>query len=185
MQTIETLVHEHDIIEHGLAILNEVANRVSVNEAVPTDKVQALLDFFQKFADTCHHAKEEGVLFPELEARGIPRNGGPIGVMLYEHDEGRAKRASMVEALPNLEDATARDRFVCAARDFVSLLGAHIHKENNILFKMAENVLSDDDDRRLYQAFERHEREVIGEGEHERLHQFVHDMEHEFLAKSA
>ncbi len=184
MQSIETLMHEHQVIEHGLAVLNVIARRVEKGEEVPTDRVGELLKFFQVFADKCHHAKEEGVLFPEIEARGIPREGGPIGVMLYEHDRGREYVRQMVTALPRIrEDSAAREVFASAADHFVHLLSEHIFKENNVLFRMAESVLSDDDDKRLMEEFERHEHEAVGEGEHERLHQFIHDVEHEFLGK--
>lgn len=182
MQTIETLMHEHKMIEHGLAVLQAVAGRVQKGEEVPTGRVGELLKFFQVFADKCHHAKEEGVLFPAIEERGIPRDGGPIGVMLYEHDRGRGYVRQMVDALPRLsEDAAAKEQFVSGANHFVALLSEHIFKENNILFRMAESVLSDEDDQRLMEQFERHEREVVGEGEHERLHRFIHEIEHEFL----
>jgi hemerythrin-like domain-containing protein len=43
---------------------------------------EPFLEFFRGFADKCHHCKEEDRLFPCMEARGIPREGGPIGVML-------------------------------------------------------------------------------------------------------
>jgi hemerythrin-like domain-containing protein len=182
MQTLETLVHEHQVIERGLAVLQAVAGRVQKGEEISTERVRELLQFFQVFADKCHHAKEEGVLFPAIEERGIPRDGGPIGVMLYEHDRGRGYVREMIDALPRLgEDAAAKEQFLSGANHFVSLLSEHIFKENNVLFRMAESVLSDEDDKRLMEQFERHEREVVGEGEHERLHNFIHEIEHEFL----
>lgn len=186
MQSIETLIHEHEVIERGLAVLQAVASRVQKGESVPTGRVGELLRFFQVFADKCHHAKEEGVLFPVIEERGIPREGGPIGVMLHEHERGRDYVRQMMDALPRLsEDAAAQEQFVSRANHFVSLLNEHIFKENNVLFRMAESVLSAEDDRRLMEQFEHHEREVVSEGEHERLHHFIHEIEQEFLLSPA
>jgi hemerythrin-like domain-containing protein len=37
-----------------------------------------------------HHGKEEEILFPLLEKKGIPADGGPLGVMLMEHGRARA-----------------------------------------------------------------------------------------------
>jgi hemerythrin-like domain-containing protein len=102
--------------------------------------------------------------------------------MLYEHDRGRALLTIMEGVLPHLrDDAIAREDFVNAARNYVTLLSQHIFKENNVLFKMAESVLSDEDDARLFEEFERREREERGAGEHEKFHQFIHDLEHELF----
>ncbi|MEZ8221428.1 Hemerythrin-like domain-containing protein, partial [Candidatus Fervidibacteria bacterium JGI MDM2 JNZ-1-D12] len=156
-------------------------------ENVPTEKVIALLDFFRVFADLCHHGKEEGLLFSELEAKGIPKEGGPIGVMLHEHDEGRNLQRQMREAVSDLSNEANRQKFTAAARDYIALLRQHIWKEDNVLFKMAEQVLTEVDDKELAERFERYEREHIGEGVHERYHHLVHGLELEFAdsAKSA
>lgn len=181
MQALEVLMQEHRAIEHGLAVLEAAAHRLERGERVPPDKLAALLEFFRVFADKCHHAKEEGLLFPELEARGMPREGGPIGVMLSEHEEGRALQAQMRDALA-ADDGAARRQFVGAAHRYIALLRQHIQKEDNVLFKMAQGFLSADDDRRLTEVFERHEREEVGEGEHERFHRLIHELEREFLS---
>jgi len=41
--------------------------------------------FLEVFVDKCHHGEEEKVLFPAMEEAGIPRQGVPIGVMIYEY----------------------------------------------------------------------------------------------------
>jgi hemerythrin-like domain-containing protein/uncharacterized protein (DUF2249 family) len=182
MKSVEALMHEHRVIEHGLAVLEAIADRIERGETVPTEKVAALLDFFRVFADECHHGKEEGVLFPELEARGIPKEGGPIGVMLHEHAEGRTLQQQMQQALSDLTSEANRQQFVAAAHNYIALLRQHIWKEDNVLFKMAEQFLTERDDEQLAARFDRHEREHIGEGVHERYHHLVHQLEAEFMA---
>jgi len=141
MQAIEMLKREHRTIEHGLKLLEEAADR-----AQGEGYLEMLLDFFSEFADRRHHAKEEDILFAALEKRGMPRDGGPIYVMLEEHEAGRALRKRMAEALPHLsvEDG-ARQAFAEAARSFAVLLRQHIEKEDNVLYPMAENLLADAD----------------------------------------
>lgn len=182
MKSVEILMHEHRVIERGLAVLEAIAKKLEGGEDVPAEKVGELLDFFQVFADKCHHGKEEDMLFPELEARGVPREGGPIGVMLYEHEEGRAFQKQLREALPNLSDPQSRQKFVQAARGYIELLRQHIWKEDNVLFQMAQQVLTDAEDIALAERFEHHEREQMGEGVHEHYHQLVHHLEEEFLS---
>lgn len=174
MRTVETLMHEHRVVERGLSVLEAMAARLAGGQSVPSDQVTGLLDFFRDFVDGCHHAKEEQSLFPALVERGIPREGGPVGVMLSEHDQGRKLQRQMREALPRLgSDAGARSRFAQAVGDYAPLLRQHIMKEDNVLFRMAERVLTPEDDRRLAQAFDRHEQEAMGEGTHERFHALI------------
>jgi len=180
MKSTEVLRGEHRVIERGLAILESIADKIERGESPPRDKVVALLDFFSMFADRCHHGKEEGMLFPELEAKGIPKERGPIGVMLFEHEEGRESRRKMAEAVNNLADEANRQQFVTEARNYINLLRQHIWKEDNVLFKMAEQVLTEGEDEQLAERFERYEREEIGEGVHERYHDLVGELEAEF-----
>lgn len=182
MKSIEVLMHEHRLIEQGLKVLENIAYRLERGEDIPSDKLSALLDFFRVFADQCHHGKEEGMLFPELEKKGIPKEGGPIEVMLIEHEEGRSFQKQMREAAVNLEELEAKRKLVQAARGYIELLRQHIWKEDNVLFKMAEQVLSETEDEQLTKLFERQEIEEIGEGVHERYHQLVHELEAEFVS---
>jgi hemerythrin-like domain-containing protein len=61
-------------------------------------------------------------------------------------------------------------RWADAARSYAALLRQHIDKENNVLFMMAENILSAAEQAELVAAFEKVEEEKMGAGTHERLH---------------
>jgi hypothetical protein len=69
-----------------------------VCEAIFSVSIGDCSGFFRNFADRCHHSKEEDELFPKMVEHGIPKEGGPIGVMLMEHDQGRAFVRGMSEA---------------------------------------------------------------------------------------
>ena len=66
--------------------------------------MHAFIGFLKEFADKCHHGKEEGLLFPAMVAAGIPDKGGPIGVMLAEHTQGRQFIRDMEESLSTVVD---------------------------------------------------------------------------------
>jgi hemerythrin-like domain-containing protein len=180
MRAVRLLMEEHRVIERALAVLQTIADRLEQGEAVEADKVTALLDFFRVFADECHHAKEEKALFPQLEAKGVPRAGGPIGVMLHEHEEGRALQQQMRLAFSGLSEMANRRLFRSAARQYIALLRQHICKEDNVLFPMAQHLLTESEDAALVERLERQERDALGEGVHERYHQLVRELEAEF-----
>lgn len=181
MSVTEGLMVEHRAIERMLAVLEEVARRLASGEAVQPRLLRQALDFIRNFADRCHHAKEEGSLFPRLEERGMPRGGGPIGVMLAEHEQGREYVQAMAGAVDALErgDGGAGGLFARNALGYVDLLREHILKEDKVLFPMADDLLGEDDQRELAQRFERVETEVMGPGVHERYHRLLDDLERE------
>jgi len=163
---------EHEAILRMLDATEELTLRIDRGERVSPETLSQFLEFFQLFADRCHHSKEEELLFPLLEQKGIPRGGGPIGAMLFEHNEGRL----FIRQMEVSANACARGipggaaHWARAARCYVELLRAHIAKENNILFAMAEQMLTDTEQQTLAEAFERAEKEKMGAGTHQRLH---------------
>ena len=113
------------------------------------------------------------------EHRGVPREGGPIGVMLAEHERGRAYVRAMAEAAGRYSkgDKSAAPVLIQNGRNYVELLRQHIAKEDRVLFPMADKVLSGAEQTQLFEAFETIERERTGAGEHERYHHVLDELE--------
>jgi len=163
MRATDILMDEHRVIEQVLNCLEKLADRCAAGQALDGASAREALEFLRHFADRCHHGKEEGHLFPLLEARGLARLGGPTGVMVHEHEEGRELIAGMARAI----EANAPREFVRHARDYVRLLREHIRKEDQCLFPMAAALLSGPDAEALAQRFESVEKAEMGEGTHE------------------
>jgi len=110
--------------------------------------------FIREFADARHHGKEEDVLFAAMVAAGFPREGGPIAVMLMDHEAGRAHVGVMATMAEQAEpwSAQARAETVAAARGCAELLRGHIRKEDHILYPMARQRLDEAARRRVDQA---------------------------------
>jgi hemerythrin-like domain-containing protein len=186
MKATQTLMHEHDVIRQGLAVLDALGGRVARNDLPPEQDLRALLEFFTDFADGCHHVKEETILFPALEAAGVPRAGGPVGAMLDQHEEGRRLVGALRRELPGLAgDAAARGRFAAAARDYVALLEQHIAIENRVLFPHADALLGEAADREIAAAFDRHEEVELGPGVHQRFHRTLDELASRYLPTAA
>jgi len=183
MVPTEELKQEHQGILLMLRILDKVAAKIESGEKTEFDHLERIVDFFRVFADKCHHGKEEDLLFPAMEKAGIPREGGPIGVMLMEHQEGRGYIRGMAEALARYKkaDSSALKGFAKEARSYVHLLTQHINKEDQVLFPMGEKVLPKDVQAKLAEGFEKIEVEKIGVGTHEELHKLLEKLEKIYL----
>ncbi len=149
------LTSEHAVIKRVLAVLERLIGRARRGEAFEAESLASAVEFFRLFADACHHAKEEDLLFPVLEARGIPKEGGPIGVMLEEHRQARGYTREMATALEDRDRdrEVAEGRFLSAAENYLELLTQHIFKEDNVLFRMGDRVLTGDDQQKLAVGF--------------------------------
>ncbi|MEI6666718.1 MAG: hemerythrin domain-containing protein [Acidobacteriota bacterium] len=171
-------MREHELILRGVAVLERMATRATAGRAVPAGDANAIIYFIRNFADGCHHAKEEGVLFPAMEAAGMPRQGGPIGVMLAEHDQGRAAVKTMADAVNLFEmSPDSQGVFARAAGAYASLLTSHIDKENTILFRMADRMIGPTQDDDLVRAYGVHEAQATDSDVHERSLKLVEQLE--------
>lgn len=141
MNAIKILVEEHDII---LRMIDVSRIMLADTSTLNTDHVEQSVDFIKNFADKYHHLKEEDVLFMELENHGMSRQSGPVGVMLHEHEQGRAYVKQAEEAIVRLKsgDTRAAGLIKESLLNYGTLLTNHIYKENNILYPMAERILS-------------------------------------------
>jgi hemerythrin-like domain-containing protein len=72
--------------------------------------------------------------------------------------------------------------FARAGRGYIALLTQHIQKENNVLFPMADRVLSVETQARLEHEFEAMEEKVVGAGKHEQYHAMLHRLKAEYGA---
>ena len=169
----QDLRNEHDAILHVFTFLDKMLLASDGEKERDLKFAKELVNFLSIFADQCHHGKEEGVLFKEMETLGVPNQGGPIGVMLHEHVLGRELITSMREALQN----NNLEKFKLIAIDYRDLLQQHIQKENTVLFMLADRLISDEKQMELFKLFEAHEENVIGHGVHEQLHAQIHDWE--------
>ncbi|NLW43810.1 MAG: hemerythrin [Syntrophomonadaceae bacterium] len=179
MKATQQLIDEHRAVNLMLKIFDHVLTKPDIN----LEDVEQIIGFLKGFVDRCHHGKEEDLLFPELVRHGMSESGGPIGQMLYEHQTGRSYIADMEKAVQSLKngEAEAAQQLIEAGRQYRDLLVSHIEKENQVLFKMADNLLDETVQDRLYEEFETLEIERMGPGQHERYHELLKALAAKYL----
>lgn len=165
MKATDILREEHEVILDVLNVLEAIDRDVARGKELDARSASAVLEFLLEFADRCHHGKEEQLFFTALEARGFPREAGPLMVMETEHTNARALVQSMKTALA----AGDAKRFAQSGGEFVTLMREHIAKENGVLFPMGDSVLAEQGQASLLAAFERYEHADMKAGTHERF----------------
>lgn len=143
---VHTLISEHEMILHfldELEKLNQAAQKMA-GYSGNKDEVKRLNHIAEHLIGAePHHQREEKVLFPEVEKRGV---FGPPQVMRMEHEDLRRRKHELMdisEQADKLDFNTFRKRLDATTRFIVMTLRDHIFKENNILYPMALQVIPD------------------------------------------
>ena len=178
------LVAEHEMIERAMAVLR--SNLEKIDEAIKTPlQMQRSIDFLLEFGDKVHNTKEEKFLFPLMEQKGLPVQGGPIGVMLMEHDAERKLLQRMMAELPNLTEAstTQRQKFAAEGFEYLTIRAEHIWKENDVLYAMGRKVFSDEDNASLLGSFKTLDQQTYGDAARDHYAQMLAEVEKDSEAK--
>ncbi len=172
------LVAEHEMIERAMEVLKTNMDKVSAGKY---NKVQTsrAIDFLLEFGDKIHNIKEEKFLFPLMGKRGAPSEGGPIGVMLTEHDMERNLLMKMQMAIDSLHSAAddKKAEFVQEGLDYLKIRAEHIWKENDILYNMARQILTEDDFASLLSDFQDSDLQHYGEQASEKFATMLKEVE--------
>lgn len=153
-RSTKPLSDDHKMVLKKLDDFEEVISNLDKPSTImPTLKE---LGTFFKGEIWIHFAKEEDALFPEM-AKFMPIEGGPIGVMLLEHEELRKANDEFQKGLEvylkNSDDKKAANLIKQGGTNIIQILRQHIDKEDNILFMMAEMHLDDTQTQSILNAY--------------------------------
>jgi hemerythrin-like domain-containing protein len=171
---MKLLVGEHTLIKRFIALVPELADRLELESEGGRQLVLDCVDFIRSYADRCHHAKEEDILFayfdPELDI---------LKAMHEDHRRGRGFVKGILGALER------RDRDGVAANLFgyAGVLSEHIKKEDEILYPWMDRSLSVRQVGEMYSKFREADERFTDA--REKYETFVETLEETFLARSA
>jgi len=135
--------------------LLDVMEKMVLIMATKISHLEMVVCLIRDYADGFHHAKEEHLLFPVLVKKGFSIEQGPVSVMLHEHAAGRTFVKGMNEEIEKIKqgDVSSFTLLYENMQGYIDLLRAHIGKENNVLFRMADKALSAEEQDGLLKAF--------------------------------
>lgn len=146
LKVINALIKECDALESG--------------KELDKDFFKKAIDFIRNYADKFHHAKEEDILFVELNKDEVGMHCNPTQQMLYEHKLGRDFVNGIVEGI----EKNDKNKVIKNSRDYSQLLQDHIYKEDNILYPMADEALNQEVQKSILDKFKKAEKEKFTEG---------------------
>jgi len=136
MSTAE-LRKDHDLIEKAVSAMKTTASLLKDGKKIPESILLPTIDFAKNFTNVCHHGKEEDTLFPALAKVGVPTNMGPIHKMISEHKTTKLIAEKLEEFAKKYLETGDSANLVDTLEVYVEHVSAHLWKENNRLFHMA------------------------------------------------
>lgn len=172
------LIAEHELIERAMAVLKTNLDKLDSGK-YDALQMQRAVDFLLEFGDKVHNQKEEGFLFPLMQERGVPIEGGPLGVMLMEHDAERRLLQHMSTQVDTLGQASPEviEKFKREGLEYLLIRAEHIWKENDILYPMARNIMKDDDPEKMLAEFNQLNLETYGSNAWDNFAGMVNEIE--------
>ena len=132
---------DHDLIEKVIAAMQTTVSLLKDGKKVPESILLPTIDFAKNFTNVCHHGKEEDTLFPALGKAGIPTNMGPIRMMIMEHETTKKIAEKIEEFAKTYLDVGDPSNLIEGMELYIEHVKAHLWKENNRLFMMADSRL--------------------------------------------
>jgi uncharacterized protein len=165
------LIDDHSRTER---VLDAVARGLSDADGPHLLLLTAFRDYATGFVDACHNLKEERHLFPLLEAHGVPREGGPLGVMLAEHAQSKALLGQLVGLIDQYVggDHSTLTALGATFEEYAALLKSHYWKETDVLYPLARRTLSDTEAEAVLAGLTKTEAE-LGADAHARFQQLA------------
>ena len=176
MRPTDTLAREHSlVIAVTKAAEQEVRYMRDTGEYRP-EVIAELVDFFEYFTEGCHDPKEEHLLFARLRQRGLPADTGILAEFYGEHQEFHSRLRDTEHWLRARKKTGAGEVSELAEQldGYLKLMRSHVAREEELLFPMADELLTDEDQEELAQGFDAIECEEVEIGVRQRYSDLAH-----------
>jgi regulator of cell morphogenesis and NO signaling len=152
---LKQLKSEHPPLLEQLEKLYTLTQNIDQELNVEEDFIELIeqVKAFKAALDS-HSEREEGVLFPMMGTY-IGTTSGPIAVMEYEHDQAKTNIGSFLTNAEVTETSTEEKKGLAELiQNAYFILTEHFSKEENVLFPMAERMLTDEEKDELYKRIQ-------------------------------
>jgi len=165
MSPTDNLMSEHDDIKELLKIMSKIAGNIKSNNVFYTSDVEDIIEFLNFFIEKSHHGKEE-VYYPKLESYGVLKDTDLLSVMMDEHTLSRNYLKDIYTCVENCKVGNyfSGEMLAESLINYVLVIENHMQKEENIIFPLADRMLSDEKQDEISKEFEKVEESLVQHG---------------------
>jgi len=145
IEIVEILRQEHRNIEKLLRVMEQELDVFDRGERPDYEVVGAVIEFFEKYPDTCHHPKED-IVYEKFKARS-PGRAASIADLRAEHRDGAARLRRVAQAVDGVlnDREILRETIDRIIRDFIDSERKHIALEDDVVFPAIVAALRSED----------------------------------------
>lgn len=162
------LSEEHDNILHLLDRIEVLPGTDNPDRFI--EFIRRAIQLLREYADQYHHQKEEDWLFPFLKSKNELLGDGILHSLLEQHEDMR-QELNIIEAAINKSDIKSAQKLLA---DYCRNLRDHIAAEEDELFPMAENLLTEYELDELSGRFEDNDRN-LGKEKKAKYENMIHE----------
>lgn len=161
---IAMLMTEHAAIARAGALVDQALAKLERGEPLSPEFLQDAADFAETYIGGCHHAKEEQILFQELQHKRLPCEVAALSETLTQEHAVTGQIVQAIReygpvALAGDEDALEVVRR--ALRGISQVYPRHIEREEKLLFVPVMRLFSDAEIRLMTRRFRELDAELI------------------------
>lgn len=162
MDIMKQLGADHGNVAQMLDILDRQLDNVHEMKSTDFDLMRDVMYYMTRYPDRVHHPLEDLVIHKLIDHDPSFRELGEN--ILREHKGLAEKGEAFLEMLVQVTDGAMvlREDIEAAGRDYVAFLRAHMQKEDERLFPLAERTLKHQDWKEIGRAIERRHDPVFG-----------------------
>ena len=145
VEIIEILRQEHRNIEKLLRVMEQELSVFDRAERPDYEVFGAVIEFFKKYPDSCHHPKED-IIYRKFKARD-PGRAASIADLEAEHREGAVRLRRVAQAIDSVlnDQELLRENVDRIVRDFIDNERKHIALEDGVIFPAIVDTLQPGD----------------------------------------
>ena len=164
-KTLNIIRDEHRSIAAILHGMEYLVQRIRARKKKVDPRVfHAMLYYLDTFSERMHHPKEDQYLFKAMRERGAEA-GTHVADLEEDHARGEDALRRLAQCLIRYEEGGEQEfpAFEREVENFVRNYRDHMRKEEDIVFPLAERLLSASDWQAIDRAFEENRDPLAGE----------------------
>jgi hemerythrin-like domain-containing protein len=154
MKATKMLRNEQEMIDRFLAAFVLGATNAAQNRPVKPGFFIYGSNFIKGYIEGSYFKKEE-TLLKCMEESGVPADHGPLALMFNEIKQSHELSEDILSGAKQWQsgDMDGRNNVIWATSTFTSMMRQHLDRSRSIIFQLAEQVISPDDEHRIAEEF--------------------------------
>jgi hemerythrin-like domain-containing protein len=152
MNATDSLRNDHKQIRRLEKIITQCYTKLYAGDTIPFSNIEKMVSIMSEFLDAIHYSREEDAYFPCVASYGSLKD--EIKAFMIEHEFSRRIAGNIARHLKNWKEGKDdREPVARFLKAYAVYLNDHITKEEKFFDKAESQVLSQEEEKMMYEEF--------------------------------